>query len=64
MSTAKVLIWENGMEMSWVVGLGLGFLVVPKCSPRVERFRGLKLVQRLCSIWLVHTPHQKLVLLI
>ena len=41
------------------LGLGLGFPVVPKCCPRVERFQDLQLVQRLCSIRLVHFLHQK-----
>ena len=43
-------------------GLVLGFLVVLKCFPRVERLRGLQLVWRLWYIRLVHSLHQKWVL--
>ena len=46
------------------LGLGIGFLVVTKFCPRVEHFRGLQLVWRLCSIRLVHLLHQKRVLVI
>ena len=33
-----------------MLGLGLGFIVVPKYCPRVEHLRGLILVWKLCSI--------------
>ena len=46
------------------LGLGLGFLVVPKCCPSGDSFQGLKLVQRFFSIWLVHLLHRKWVLVI
>ena len=65
MSTDKGLLWANGMDISWVDGweveswFGLGFLVVPKCRPRVFRFQGLQLVRKLCSIWLVRLLHQR-----
>ena len=42
--------------------MGLGFLVVPNCCPIVVCFQGLQLVQQLCSIWMVYSLYQNLVL--
>ena len=55
----------TGLITGWLsLGLGLGFLVVPKCRPIVEPFQGLQLVWRLCFIWMVHLLQQKGVLVI
>ena len=57
-------MWPGLMAGGSSLGLGLGFLVVTKCRPRVERFWGLQLVWRLSPIRLVHLLHQKWVLVI